>query len=140
MNLPEGYSHPARGKRTPGIMKTLIPTLCGIFLAASLATAQTVSETTTTTTTTAPALAPVMGTITTFDANGNQIVIAAPDAAPVTYGYTKTTTIVDEDGNPVAVDVVKTGAPVTVYYAPVGDRMVASKIIVRKTTTTTTAP
>jgi len=116
-------------------MKTLIITLCGVFLSVCLATAQTVSETTTTTTTTP---ASVVGTITTFDANGNQIVIAGPDAAPVTYGFAKTTTIVDEDGNPVAVDVVKTGVPVTVYYTPVDDHMVASKIVVRKTTTTTT--
>lgn len=116
-------------------MKTLITTLCGICLSVGLAMAQTVSETTTTTTTT-PASA--VGTITTFDANGNQIVIAGPDAAPLTYGYAKTTTIVDEDGNPVAVDIVKSGVPVTVYYSLVGDQMVASKVVVRKTTTTTT--
>ena len=118
-------------------MKTLTLSLCGIFSAFCLATAQTVSETTTTTTTTPTS---AVGTITTFDAAGNVIAISGAGASPVRYGYAKTTTIVDEEGNPVAVDVVRSGVPVTVYYAPVGDQMVASKIVVRKTTTTTTAP
>ncbi len=109
-------------------MKTLT-TLCAIAAASvCIATAQTVSETVTTT---APTEA--MGTVTTF--GGDSIVVAGPNNTPVTYGYTKSTLIVDEMGNPVAVDVVRSGAPVTVYYSPVNGQMVASKVIVRKAVT-----
>ena len=51
---------------------------------------------------------------------------------PVRYTYTKTTSYVDENGNPVSVETVKSGAPVTVYYSQDGDRMIASKVVVRK--------
>jgi hypothetical protein len=58
-------------------------------------------------------------------------------ADPVSYSYSKTTTYVDENGNPVAMETVKSGAPVTVYYDQNGTTMVATKVVVRKTTTTT---
>jgi hypothetical protein len=57
---------------------------------------------------------------------------------------------VDENGNPVSIDTVKSGVPVTIYYDRNGDTMVASRVVVRsldpnatviehkKTTTTTT--
>jgi hypothetical protein len=67
---------------------------------------------------------------------------------PVSYAFTKTTTYVDENGNPVSVETVKSGVPVTVFYDRDGDRMVATRVVVRntapnatvvkKTTTTTT--
>ena len=117
--------------------------ICGIA-AICVGTAQTVRETTTTTT---PVQA--MGTVTTFDPTGNAIVVTGPDnAAPVTYGYTERTVMIDELGNPVTVDVVKSGVPVTVFYTQSGSQMIASKLVVRKaaapvieekkTTTTTT--
>jgi len=59
-------------------------------------------------------------------------------ADPVSYSYTKTTTYVDENGNAVSSETVKSGAPVTVYYTQDGDKMIATKVVVRKTTTTTT--
>jgi hypothetical protein len=59
-------------------------------------------------------------------------------ASPLSYSFTKTTTYVDENGNPVSVETVKSGVPVTVYYTREGDQMVANKVIVRKTTTSTT--
>jgi hypothetical protein len=88
--------------------------------------------------------------VTTFDPTGNAIVVTGPDnAAPVTYGYTERTVMIDELGNPVTVDVVKSGVPVTVFYTQSGSQMIASKVVVRKaaapvieekkTTTTTTA-
>jgi hypothetical protein len=46
---------------------------------------------------------------------------------------------VDENGNPVSVDVVKSGVPVTVYYTQDGDRMIASKVVVRKIVSTDAA-
>jgi len=71
------------------------------------------------------------GTISEF--NPDTIVIRSEaSAAPVRYYYTDTTTYVDENGAPVTVKTVKSGLPVTVYYTKVGDRMVASKVIVRK--------
>ena len=86
--------------------------------------AQTTVESTTTTTTSA-------GTISEF--SPETIVInttTSPD--PVRYTYTKTTTYVDETGAPVSMDIVKSGLPVTVYYIKDGDKMIVSKVIVRK--------
>jgi hypothetical protein len=54
----------------------------------------------------------------------------------MSYSSTKTTTYVDETGAPVSVETVKSGLPVTVYYTSEGDRMIANKVVVRKTTTT----
>lgn len=50
----------------------------------------------------------------------------------VIYSYTKMTTYVDENGNPVSVDTVKTGIPVTVYYMMDGDKKIATKVIIKK--------
>ena len=58
-------------------------------------------------------------------------------SSPTNYTYTKSTTYVDETGAPVSVETVKSGLPVTVYYTRQGDRMIADKVVVRKTTTTT---
>jgi len=87
------------------------------------------SETTTTTTTSSA------GTITTFDP---QTIVIKSEAStePVRYRYTKTTTYVDENGNPVSIETVKSGLPVTVYYDRDGDGMVARKVVVRKAVTT----
>jgi len=102
----------------------------GTLMTASLASAQTSTTTTSSSTTTSS------GTISSF--SPEVITVRSTTAtAPVSYSYSKTTTYVDEAGNPVSVDVVKSGAPVTVYYTRDGDRMVASKVVVQKTTTTT---
>ena len=95
------------------------------LITANVTLAQTaVKETTTTTTTTA-------GTISEF---GPEAIIIRSETAPepIRYSYTKTTTYVDETGAPVSIETVKSGLPVTVYYIKVGDKMVASKVIVRK--------
>lgn len=64
-----------------------------------------------------------------------RIVIRSETAkTPLGYTYTKTTTYVDETGAPVAVEMVKSGIPVTVYYSKDGDHMVATKVVVRKAT------
>jgi hypothetical protein len=71
------------------------------------------------------------GTISEF--NPQAIIVKTDSAAtPVSYAYSKTTTYVDEDGNPVSLETVKSGLPVTVYYEKDGDNLVASKVIVRK--------
>lgn len=77
-----------------------------------------------------------VGTISEF--NPDTIVIrseASPE--PLRYTYSKTTTYVDEAGAPVTMDTVKSGLPVTVYYTKVGDRLVANRVVVRKTTIAT---
>jgi hypothetical protein len=95
--------------------------------------AQDAVESTTTTKTVTSA-----GTITEF--SPDTIVIKSETSAePVHYTYTKTTTYVDENGNPVSMETVKSGLPVTVYYIKDGDRMIASKVIVRKAVVTTPA-
>jgi len=78
-----------------------------------------------------PAYTTSMGTIGEFGADRITIrTEASPDA--IRYSYSKTTTCVDEAGNPVSVTTVKSGLPVTVQYTKVGDTLMVSKVIVRK--------
>ena len=78
------------------------------------------------------------GTISEF--SPETIVIRSESSPePLRYSYTKTTTYVDETGAPVTIETVKSGLPVTVYYTKVGDRLVASRVVVRKATVTTPA-
>ena len=69
-----------------------------------------------------------------MSSGGPETIIIRTETAtePVRYSYSKTTTYVDEAGAPVSIETVKSGLPVTVYYTKVGDRMVATKVIVRK--------
>jgi hypothetical protein len=69
---------------------------------------------------------------------GAIVIKSTTSTAPVSYSYSKTTTYVDENGNPVSVETVKTGAPVVVYYEKNGDGYVADKVVVKKVITTTT--
>lgn len=90
-----------------------------------------------------------MGTISEFSSE-TIILNNEKSKQPMTYGYSKTTTYVDEAGNPVDVSMVKSGVPVTVHYTKSGEKLEATKVIVRKpllapdavmeekTTTTTT--
>lgn len=80
---------------------------------------------TTTTTTSA-------GTISEFSPQ-TIVVKTEGSTEPVSYTYSKSTTYVDENGNPVSMETVRSGLPVTVYYVKDGDNLVASKVIVRKT-------
>lgn len=89
------------------------------------------------------------GTISEF--SPDQIVVrSTTSAAPVTYGFTRETTYVDEAGQPVSVQTIRSGVPVTVDYVQDGPRVVARRVIVhravaappqvieKRTTTTTT--
>jgi hypothetical protein len=99
-----------------------------------------IRETTTSTTSS-------QGLVSSFTPD-SMIVTSDTSPTPVSYTFTKTTTYVDENGNPVPVETVKSGVPVTVFYDRDGDRMVATRVVVRntdpnwtvtkKTTTTTT--
>jgi hypothetical protein len=96
------------------------------FASAGSLLAQDAVQTTTSTTTNA-------GTISEF--SPQTIVVRTEGAAePVRYNYTKTTTYVDDSGNPVSMETVRSGLPVTVYYTHEGDQLVATKVVVRKTT------
>ena len=103
----------------------------GVMLFTSnIAMAQSAATSTTTTTTSD-------GTVSQFGPN-SFVVKSTTSATPLNYSYSKTTVYVDENGNVVSSETVKSGAPVTVYYTQDGDKMIATKVIVRKTTTTTT--
>ena len=130
-------------------MKTTLSKMTGkvaflgmILAAANVAMAQTSAVTTTTTS---------AGTVREFTPN-TFTVATTTSPAPVRYTYSKSTTYVDENGNPVSVETVRSGLPVTVYYDRDGDQMMATKVVVRKnvdtspdgmtssqTTTTTTS-
>jgi hypothetical protein len=76
------------------------------------------------------------GTISEF--SPDTIVIRSETSPePIRYSYSKTTTYVDDAGNPVSMEVVKSGLPVTVHYVKEGDRVIARRVIVHRTTTTT---
>ena len=83
-------------------------------------------------------------TVTTTESAGaisefspDSIVIRSEtNSSPSHYSYTDKTTYVDETGATVSSETVKSGMPVTVYYTREGDRMIADKVVVRKTITT----
>ena len=111
-------------------MKHINRTLIGaaqlglMLLTANTILAQTIVKETTSATTSA-------GVISEF---GPETIIIRSETSPepIRYVYSKTTTYVDETGAPVSMETVKSGLPVTVYYVKDGERMVASKVIVRK--------
>ena len=96
-----------------------------ILVAANVAFAQVATTTTQTTS---------VGTVREF---GPDMITVQTQTSPtpIRYSFTKTTTYVDESGNPVSVETVKSGLPVTVYYDRNGDQLVATKVIVKKTVT-----
>ena len=85
---------------------------------------------------------PTTTTTTTMNRSGfvselgpDTIVIrTATSVLPFTYQSTDTTTFVDEAGNPVGEEKVKSGVPVTIYYSKSGHKMVAAKVVVQETT------
>ena len=99
--------------------------LFGALVFANGAFAETTTETTTSSSGTFSEFTPktiVIKTTTTPD--------------PMPYTYTETTTYVDENGNPIAIDTVKSGEPMTVYYTQDGDARVASKVVIQRSVTT----
>jgi polyisoprenoid-binding protein YceI len=108
-------------------MKTMIQNLVrltslSVMLFATSAYAQpTVKETTTTSS----------GTISQFGPE-SIVVKTTTSTDPISYSYTKTTTYVDEKGNPVSIETVQAGLPVTIYYDKAGNKMVATKVVVTK--------
>ena len=93
------------------------------FFVATATFAETVTETTSTSSS---------GTVTSLT-GGALIVRSETSPTPLSYAYSKTTTYVDEDGNAVSQETVKSGAPVTVYYTTTPSGLTASKVVVRRT-------
>lgn len=85
----------------------------------------------------APEVFSSMGTIS--ESGPERIIVGTGSSSTplLVYLYSKTTTYVDEDGHPVSIEAVKSGLPVTVHYTREGDVLTASRIIVRRTSTTT---
>ena len=112
-------------------MKSPIRSLLGVAAMAAMLSAgsafaedRRVEETTTTTTTT-------QGTVTQLSPNA--IIVQSPSSpSPVSYSQTKTTTYVDEMGNPVKIETVKSGTPVTVYYDRDAGQMRATRVVVQR--------
>jgi hypothetical protein len=98
---------------------------CGLFAQPQLSTVETIKTTET------------VGTLSELGPD-TIVVRTETNTTPMKYTSTKTTTYVDETGKPVAVETVKSGLPVTVYYTQDGNRLIANKVMIRKTTTTTT--
>jgi hypothetical protein len=104
-----------------------------------------------TTTTTAATVTTTNGAFTEFVPASETIVVRTEtNPAPLRYFVTKQTTIVDEGGVPVAIERISPGSALSVQYTGTGERLVASRIVVRRapvaaeqkttTTTTTTRP
>ena len=99
--------------------------LATLSVASAFADDKKVEETTTTTTTT------TQGTIS--GAPGTIVIKSTDMPSPIV--VSKTTTYVDENGNPVRVETVKSGEPVTVYYDESGGKATATKVVVHKRVT-----
>src|ERR1700761_4985785 len=114
-------------------MKTLLRNYLGLALCVAALTATPAfaqMETTTTTTRTG-------GTLTEISP-GDFSVRTEPSSLPIHYTYTKSTTYTDENGNPVSVETVRSGTPVTVYYDREGNEMVARRVVLLKAPTVVT--
>ncbi len=111
-------------------MKTNIAKLAATVALSLTFAGGAIAQTAVTTSTTTTA-----GTISEF---GPETIVVRSETSPepIRYSYSKSTTYVDETGAPVSMEVVKSGLPVTVHYIMEGDRMVANRVIVRKSTTT----
>lgn len=79
------------------------------------------------------------GTISEFSPD-TFVIRSQSSPEPIRYSYSKTTTYVDEAGNPVSQEVVRSGVPVTVSYVREGDRLIANRVIVHRARTTTVVP
>jgi hypothetical protein len=67
------------------------------------------------------------------------VVRSETGTSPLRYSVTKQTTIVDETGAPVAIDRISPGSQLSIQYTGSGERLIASRVVVRPATTATTA-
>ena len=88
------------------------------------------------------------GVVTMVNPSANTFIVSTPDQdTPVTYGYTKTTEVVDETGAPIPWGIVKKKTPVVVHFRMQDGQKIVTKLVVKplplpaleQTTTATTA-
>lgn len=81
------------------------------------------------------------GAFAEYVPNSETVVVKTEtSSAPLRYTVTKQTTIVDEAGAPVAIERISPGSQLAIDYSGSGERLVASRIVVRKQATVKTAP
>ena len=70
---------------------------------------------------------------------GSETMVVRSEAgtSPLRYSVTKQTTIVDETGAPVAIERISPGSQLSIQYTGSGDRLVASRVVVRRAATST---
>ena len=123
-----------RTTNPPSLMKNSpTPIVAAVFLAVTLSpTTQILGQTSrvveTITTTTSE------GTIAELGPQGVSIRTTTSEQ-PLRYVSIEATRYIDENGNAVEVSTIRSGVPVQVYYTKVGDTLIASKVLVRRTTT-----
>jgi len=105
--------------------------LAGVALVGALAIANGVFAQTVTTTETTTSSSGTFSELTP----GAIVIRTTTAPEPQPYTFTKTTTYVDENGNPVAINTVKSGEPMTVYYTQSGADRVASKVVIKRSVT-----
>jgi hypothetical protein len=73
------------------------------------------------------------GTVTQYEPV-NQVLEVRRESTttPMTYSVTPATTFVDEAGQPVRAERITSGVPITVHYMRQGDRMTATRVVVRR--------
>ncbi len=79
------------------------------------------------------------GTIDTFSPD-SLVIRSEVASAPTRYVVSRDVAYVDEAGAPVSIEVVKSGVPVTVHYVREADRVVARRVVVRRTAAVRPAP
>jgi hypothetical protein len=116
------------------IMNTKMITLGAALLAIGCFwSSQTFAQTSTTVTTT-------NGAFTEYVPGSETMVVRSETGtSPLRYSVTKQTTIVDQTGAPVAIDRISPGSQLSIQYTGSGDRLIASRVVVRPATTGTTA-
>jgi hypothetical protein len=116
-------------------MNTKMRTLGAALLAVGCFWAsQAFTQTTTTVTTT-------NGAFTEYVPGSETMVVRSETGttSPLRYSVTKQTTIVDETGAPVAIERISPGSQLSIQYTGSGDRLVASRVVVRRAAAATTA-
>jgi hypothetical protein len=117
-------------------MKTNLRKIGAALLALGLCVAPIAAFAQTTTTVTTS-----NGAFTEYVPNSETVVVRTEtSSAPLGYTGTKQTTIVDEAGAPVAIERISPGSQLAIDYSGSGERLVASRIVVRKQATVKTAP
>ncbi|MFL6583685.1 MAG: hypothetical protein ACJ8KU_04135 [Chthoniobacterales bacterium] len=92
-----------------------------------------------------PAFAQTATTVTTTNGafteyvpgSETMVVRGETGTTPLRYVVSKQTPIVDETGAPVTIERIAPGSPVSIQYTGSGDRLVASRVVVRRAVTAT---